>query len=72
MIEIKKRIRWALIRLVNRWADTCWTDLVMWAICPEIHPFSEIFEMRGTAGQCQRRGELPYCGKCRVTKGERE
>ena len=56
-------MRWLIIRLLNRLEDTCWADLVMWAIGPK--PFSEILEMRGTAGQCQRRGELPYCGKCR-------
>ena len=58
-------MRWLIIRLLNRLEDTCWAELVLWAIYPEIHPFDEIFEMRGTAGQCERRGELPYCGKCR-------
>jgi len=57
-------LRWKIIHWLNKRPDTCWADLVMWAIGPEIHPFWEILEMRGTAGQCERRGELPYCGKC--------
>ena len=62
--EMSERIRMAIARLVNRRRDTCWADLVLWAICPKLHPFREIFEMPGTAGDCERRGELPYCGKC--------
>jgi len=56
-------MRWLIIRLLNRLEDTCRADLAMWAIGPK--PFDEILEMRGTAGQCERRGELSYCGKCR-------
>ena len=58
-------MRWLIIRLLNRLEDTCWADLVIWAIYPEIHPFSEILEMRGTTGQCETAGCTPYCGKCR-------
>ena len=61
---MNKRVRWALARFMDRYADTCWADLVMWAICPELHPFIEIFEMRRTAGQCEAAGWTPYCGKC--------
>ena len=60
------KLRWAIARWMNRYTDTCWAELVLWAILPELHPFSEILEIRHTAGACQRRGELPYCGKCKV------
>jgi len=58
------KLRWFLARLLNRFGDTCWVDLVLWAINPGHHPFSEILEMRNTAGLCESRGETPYCGKC--------
>ena len=61
---MSERIRMAIARLANLRRDTCWTDLVLWATLPELHPFLEIFEMSGTAGQCGRAGQLPYCGKC--------
>ena len=62
--DLQRSIRWAIARIVGRHRSTCWADVVMWAICPELHPFSELWELFGTRGQCERRGELPYCGKC--------
>lgn len=61
---MKGWLRWRIALWMNRYQDTCWAELVMWYVCPELHPFAEILEMRGTAGGCERRGELPYCGKC--------
>ena len=57
-------IRWRVAELLDLFSDTCWADLCMWAYFPELHPFREIFKMRGRAGQCERMGEVPYCGKC--------
>jgi hypothetical protein len=59
-----KWLRWKLALFLDRYPDTCWADLVMWAVYPELHPFAEIFQMRGTIGQCERAGCTPYCGKC--------
>ncbi len=56
--------RWKLALFLDRYADTCWADLVMWTVNPEIHPFSEIFSMRNRAGYCERAGCWNYCGKC--------
>ena len=56
--------RWRIAYTFNHLPDTCWVDLVLWAMLPEIHPFREIFDIRHTAGQCQREGARPYCGKC--------
>jgi len=59
-----KFIRWQIALLLNRLPDTCWADLVCWAVYPEIHAFWEILNIRGTAGFCARHGDTPYCGKC--------
>lgn len=44
-------------RVAAAHADVCWADLVLWAIFPEDHPFSEIYHMRHTCNYCG------YCGK---------
>lgn len=67
---VREWLRWKLIGLMNCFDDTCLTELVMWATNPGIHPFWEILSMRHTAGQCERRGELPYCGKCAMRGGK--
>lgn len=61
---LQRMIRAPIAQWMNRYPDTCWTSLVLWWTLPTIHPFSEIFEMRGTAGFCERIGDSPYCGKC--------
>ena len=61
---IQEWIRWKIADLMNRFSDVCWADLCSWAAYPKNYPFREIFEMRGTAGQCARLGGEPYCGKC--------
>jgi len=59
------RFRWRIAALVNDWFDdVCWYDLCLWANSPDMHPFSEIFNMRGTAGRCARAGDDPHCLKC--------
>lgn len=58
------RLRWWIANLMNRYDDTCWVDLALWAINPEFHPFDEIRDLRHTAGHCARMGCVPYCGKC--------
>lgn len=57
-------IRWQTALYLRDREGWCWAELVLWALCPESHPFWEILELYGTQGQCERRGELPYCGKC--------
>ena len=63
--------RYKIAKLMDRLDDTCWAELVLWAVNPELHPFWEILEMRHTAGQCEKRGEPPYCGKCAVRRKEK-
>ena len=58
------RIRWLIARFLDRFDDTCWASLALWALFPENHSFEEVFEMRNTAGRCAAHGEAPYCGKC--------
>ena len=64
MIKICGWFRWQIALLLDRLADTCWAELVMWAQFPEHHEFGEILDMRNTAGHCDRLGETAYCGKC--------
>ena len=59
-------LRWKIARLLDHFPDTCWAKLAMWATYPEFHEFGEIRYMRHTAGDCERRGLHPYCGKCMV------
>ena len=57
------RARWALADWFNaRYVDMCWSRLVNWVLGYESWWFP--LEARGTAGQCERNGETPYCGKC--------
>lgn len=62
--RISAWLRWQLAVLMNRLDDTCWTCLVMWALNLECHPFGEILDLRHTRGNCEARGEVPFCGKC--------
>ena len=50
-------IRWPIACWMNRYPDTCWADLVCWAVYPTQHEFGEIFDMRHTSSACG------YCGK---------
>ena len=58
---IQRMVRAPIAEWMNRYPDTCWTDLVLWWVHPTLHPFREIFDMRGTARNCG------YCGKCQKT-----
>lgn len=64
--EIKATIRWQIALFLNRFHDVCWTDAAMWALFPENHVFSEVLDLRNTAGRCTAMGETAYCGKCTV------
>ena len=59
--------RWWIACLLDRFKDTCWVDLYLWAEYKCNHAFMEIFDIRGSAGQCARRDEYAYCGKCEAT-----
>ena len=61
-------IRWQIALYLRDREGWCWTELVLWVLCLKNHPFWEILELYGTQGQCERRGELSYCGKCREEK----
>ena len=57
------RARWTFAYWLNiRYQDMCWSRLVNWALGYEDWWFP--LEARGTAGQCERDGGIPYCGKC--------
>ena len=58
-----KAFRMRIAQLLDRYPDTCWATLVMWAQFPECHRFREIFRMRHTAGFCDDQPYY-YCGKC--------
>ena len=62
-------VRWQIACLLDRFPSVCWAGAVTWAQFPEDHPFSEIFELRYTAGRCGAGGDAPYCGKCAVLAG---
>ena len=57
-------LRWQVALLFNRYRDTCWAELVLWAVNPEFHPWREILDLRYSAGRCFHSGDYPYCGKC--------
>ena len=62
--RFQRAIRTPFVQWMRRYPDVCWADLVQWWVFPTVHPFHEIFEIRGTAGNCGRMGLEPYCGKC--------
>lgn len=66
--NLKANIRWVIARCLDRFPDVCWANVAMWAHFPENHDFTEVFELRHTAGRCEANGDLPYCGKCAVLK----
>jgi hypothetical protein len=67
MEKITVWLRWKLALFLNRYADTCWADLVIWAVYPEDYPFGDVFYMRNRAGCCEQSGHYNYCGKCDQT-----
>ena len=67
---MKGKLRWMIARWFGRRPDTCWADVVMWAVMKQ--PLGELPELRGTRGQCERRGEVPYCGKCQSSQDSRD
>ena len=56
-------MRWWIARWLGRRAGWCWAELVVWAVSGQ-RRFWDVLELRGSQGQCERRGEMPYCGKC--------
>jgi hypothetical protein len=64
MDKVREWFRWQIALLLDRFSDTCWAELVMWAQFSEHHEFGEISDIRNTAGHCGRMGETAYCGKC--------
>jgi hypothetical protein len=62
MKKIELWVRWQIAVFMDRFDDTCWADLVLWAMFPENYDFVEILDVRGTAGQCEKMGSEPYCG----------
>lgn len=56
-------LRWKIIEWLNRYVDTCWADLVNWAVYSQDHLFVEVFSLRGSARACFHCGDV-YCGKC--------
>ena len=57
------RLRWWIVCGLAKSKSICWADLVMWATMER--GLAELLDLHGTLGQCERGGELPYCGKCR-------
>jgi len=56
---VSENLRMKIAEWMNQYPDTCWADLVCWAVYPEMeHPFCQIFRMRHTRMFCG------YCGKC--------
>lgn len=60
---ISEWLRWKIAVFMDRYRDTCWADLVLWANDGGAG-WAKIFGIRNTAGHCARLGEIPYCGKC--------
>ncbi len=70
MSRLLGRLRYAIIRRLDKRADTCWADLVCWA---EFSPWRELWaympwaDLRlGTAVGCRRDARIGgacYCGK---------
>ena len=58
----RKLRKFILYRFLIHRDDICWVQAVMWAIYPENHDFSELFDLRGTAKDC-RENEPCYCMK---------
>jgi hypothetical protein len=53
--------------LDKRRPDMCWVDLYLWATMPDLYGWLDLPGLAGSAGHCERVGDEPYCGKCRVT-----
>lgn len=68
--KLAAAMRWQIAQILDKFSDVCWARAALWAIFPEHHPFSEVFELRDTVGWCE--GSLPYCGKCMVLAGRNE
>lgn len=72
LYRINEWARWRVICVIDRFPCVCWTEAVSWAMGwgeydPTYSLFNYLFgfwRLRGTAGQCARKGEIPYCGKC--------
>lgn len=67
---IQSRIRWPIAKWMDRYDDTCWGELGLWALIPDNHEFREILEMRHSRGQCIKEGLPGWCGKCDRLEGE--
>jgi hypothetical protein len=70
---IETWLRWLPVNLCHYETrpDVCWGEVVKWVMIPYAHRWREWFDLPGSAGQCARMGEYPYCGKCPdTTEGE--
>ena len=65
--SLSEWIRWKIALLLDRRRDTCWAELVSWALDSGC-PFMEFRRCIGLAGRCARLGgDYGYCRKCEIT-----
>ena len=50
-------LRWKIVALLDRFPDTCWMNLVMWALFPCTRAFEDCLHQT-----CN--DDFLYCGKC--------
>jgi len=65
---IEKKLRLWIADLLNRREDTCWAELVLWAV-GDRNRFDIMNWKRYTTQSCRlnaKEGEYAYCGKCEI------
>lgn len=58
-------LRMKIAYLLDEINTTCWFELALWGLFPRNYDFWAILHPP-VRGGCERMGDYPYCGKCRV------
>jgi len=68
--KLKAWLRWRVACALDHFPDTCWTELVLWALNDD-RPLAEAFELRHSVKRCTKlRGQPLFCGKCAENDGK--
>jgi len=68
-LNLEEKIRtWVAHKLDSKYSDICWVKIYLWSVPPydKSNQFRDVFGMRHTAGECAKRSEYNYCGKCDI------
>ena len=67
-IDRRVSIRWHIAEFFNRYPDTCWAQMAIWALFPDGHDFYDVLDFRHSTGECTKESSsgFCYCGKLRA------